>query len=431
MKIVDSTKALCYFLIILQLKILLISSSIFNATETQPKLKQDDTELSGLSEINMIIVTNEVDYKDTSNFTSTYLVQANTNTRVILVGNKHLTNDDRITFSVNKNAAGSVCSPSVISFEIHVLKKEGDITIAEAFINLPPIYLDSFFWPNRVDNYFICIQSNSSLSASFYYPSLLMQETKIQVYQELLPVWLKICFVFIGFIGSFYASGMALGIMTIDITDLLTLRKSGTKKQQNYAENLLPIRKNGNRILCTLLLSNVAFNSLVTVFLNNLIDSGWVTFVVSTLSLCIIGEVVPQAVFNRHGFLLASKTLIAIKFLLIITAPFAVPIGLILDKILGAEAGMAYTRKEMRQLIELQYERGNLKIHETEMHILQSALALQKTNVESLMIELGKVFMISIDSQLDFAKISTITNSGYTRIPVYSEERFFIKCLLK
>jgi metal transporter CNNM len=127
--------------------------------------------------------------------------------------------------------------------------------------------------------------------------------------------------------------------MAIDITDLLILRKAGTPKQRKQAEYLLPIRKNGNRILCTLLLSNVASNSLVTVFLNNLINSGWATFVLSTISLCIIGEVVPQAVFNRHGFLLASKSIMFIKFMLIITAPFAYPIGLILDKILGAEAG--------------------------------------------------------------------------------------------
>ncbi len=146
--------------------------------------------------------------------------------------------------------------------------------------------------------------------------------------------------------------------MAIDITDLMLLNKAGTPTQKCHAAHLLPIRKNGNRILCTLLLSNVAANSLVTVFMNNLIDSGWQTFIVSTLTLCIIGEIIPQAVFNRHGFILAAKSILFIKILLYITAPFAIPIGVILDRILGAEAGMAYTRKQMRQLIELQYETG-------------------------------------------------------------------------
>ncbi len=77
----------------------------------------------------------------------------------------------------------------------------------------------------------------------------------------------------------------------------------------------------------------------------------------------------------------------------------------------------------MRQLIELQYEKGNLKIHETEMHILQSALTMQKQNVESRMVELSKVFMININSQLDFKTICNIMSSGYTRIPLFQNER--------
>ncbi len=158
---------------------------------------------------------------------------------------------------------------------------------------------------------------------------------------------------------SFYLSGLVLGIMAIDITDLMLLKKAGTPTQKRHAAQLLPIRKNGNRILCTLLLANVAANSLVTVFMNNLI-SGWQTFIVSTLTLCIIGEIIPQAVFNRHGFILAAKSILFIKFLLYITAPFAFPIGMILDRILGDEAGMSYTRMQMKQLIELQNETGKL-----------------------------------------------------------------------
>ena len=110
--------------------------------------------------------------------------------------------------------------------------------------------------------------------------------------------------------------------------------------------------------------------------------------------------------------------------MLLITAPFSFPIAFVLDKFLGNEAGSAYTRNQMRQLIQLQYEKGNLKIDETEMNILQSALTMQKTQVESIMTELDKVFMLDINSKLDFSNLSTIIKSGYTRIPLYKDDRF-------
>jgi CBS domain containing-hemolysin-like protein len=211
--------------------------------------------------------------------------------------------------------------------------------------------------------------------------------------------------------------------MSIDITDLMILIKEGTPTQMRYAEVLLPIRRDGNRLLSTILLSNVAANSLVTVFLGDLLANGWQTFIISTLTLCLIGEIVPQALFNRHGFILAAKSIYFIRFLLFITLPFSYPIGLALDAALGDEAGSAYTRKQIRYLIELQYEKGNLKLHETELNILQSALTISKIRVDYIMTDLNKVFMLNINSNLDFETLSMIIKSGYTRIPLYHNDR--------
>ena len=127
--------------------------------------------------------------------------------------------------------------------------------------------------------------------------------------------------------------------------------------------------------------------------------------------------------FNRHGFILAAKSIYFIRFLLIITAPFSYPIGLALDAALGDEAGSAYTRKQIRYLIQLQYEKGNLKLHETELNILQSGLTISKIQIHTIMTDLNKVFMLNINSNLDFTTLSMIIKSGYTRIPLYSFDR--------
>ena len=94
-----------------------------------------------------------------------------------------------------------------------------------------------------------------------------------------------------------------------------------------------------------------------------------------------------------------------------------------MDAALGDEAGSAYTRKQIRYLIQLQYEKGNLKLHETELNILQSALTISKVQIHTITTELNNVFMLNINSNLDFNTLSTIIKSGYTRIPLYSCDR--------
>jgi hydrogenase-4 membrane subunit HyfE len=294
-----------------------------------------------------------------------WLVIANKVTKVLLIGNQYLNGNDRVGFSKYQTKTGNdtTCVPWTQTFEIDIIESSSllNLTYARTFISMPASYEESWFdifGSAKIDVYYLCLVSQNTAR----YPTKLFQGSKLLIFQEPLPTWMKVGFCLIGFLFSFYLSGLVLGIMAIDITDLLLLIKAGTPTQKSNAKHLLPIRKDGNRILSTLLLSNVAANSLVTVFLNNLIDSGFQTFILSTFSLCLIGEIIPQAVFNRHGFILASKSLFFIKFLLFATAPFAVPIGMILDRFLGTEAGMAYTRKQMRQLIELQYENGMFRL---------------------------------------------------------------------
>jgi metal transporter CNNM len=68
-------------------------------------------------------------------------------------------------------------------------------------------------------------------------------------------------------------SGLTLGLMSLDQLGLRIIIESGKqpdataqeKKEANYAGKILPIRKRGNLLLCTLLLGNVAVNSMVFV----------------------------------------------------------------------------------------------------------------------------------------------------------------------
>jgi hypothetical protein len=193
------------------------------------------------SDIFMYIVLNDLN-KENSFSSDAWLVEGNKPTRLLLVGNENLNRFDRITFSkisksrkfAEENSIRIECLPALDEFfEIKILLKSEHITLAESYIKLPSLaYSNAYnFWSDQSDSYFLCIQSRNKSNTpvsrdesehdgiySFYYPSsLLVKSTRIQVFQDYLPDWLKIVFALIGFIGSFYFSGLALGIYYLNI----------------------------------------------------------------------------------------------------------------------------------------------------------------------------------------------------------------------
>jgi metal transporter CNNM len=70
--------------------------------------------------------------------------------------------------------------------------------------------------------------------------------------------------------GTF--SGLNLGLMTLD-TKYLELLMTGpfeTKEDEKiayYAKKILPLRRRGNLLLCTLLLGNVAVNAALSILM--------------------------------------------------------------------------------------------------------------------------------------------------------------------
>lgn len=109
------------------------------------------------------------------------------------------------------------------------------------------------------------------------------------------PVAMQVILTIILLSLSALFSGLALGFMSLDITGLEIVMAGDDPKQAQYAKNIYPIRQRGNLVLCTLVLGNVAVNSLVSIFLAAF-TTGTVGFLTSTILLVIFGEILPQAV---------------------------------------------------------------------------------------------------------------------------------------
>lgn len=176
--------------------------------------------------------------------------------------------------------------------------------------------------------------------------------------------------------GTF--SGLNLGLLGLDVKNLEILTKGPFNSEEEardaeYAEKILPIRKRGNLLLCTILLGNVTVNSALSIFMGDL-TSGITGLIVSTGIITIFGEIVPQAVCSRYALIVGAHTTWIIYIFMFITFPISFPISAILDKVLGEEVGNILSKNQMKRMFEM-LELENV-IKSSERKIIQAALDL-------------------------------------------------------
>lgn len=175
---------------------------------------------------------------------------------------------------------------------------------------------------------------------------------RIGSYKKLLPVWLSITIILTCLAFSSLFSGLNLGLMALNNTELKIISNTGTQLERKHAEKIIPIRVHGNYLLCSILLGNVMVNSTFTILLDDL-TSGLVAVITSTLAIVILGEITPQAVCSRHGLAIGARTIHVTKIVMAVTFPLAYPISKILDWVLGEEIGAVYTRERLKELIKV------------------------------------------------------------------------------
>ncbi|XP_068429489.1 metal transporter CNNM4-like isoform X2 [Clinocottus analis] len=245
---------------------------------------------------------------------------------------------------------------------------------------------------------------------------LVLEEKKL-----LLPMWLQLIVICCLLVLSGMFSGLNLGLMALDPMELRIVQSCGTDKERNDARKIEPIRSKGNYLLCSLLLGNVLVNTTLTILLDDLIGSGLGAVVASTIGIVIFGEIVPQALCSRHGLAVGANTIMVTKFFMFLTFPVSFPVSKLLDVLLGQEIGTVYNREKLVEMLKVTEPYNDLV--KEEMNMIQGALELRTKTVEDVMTTTSNCFMIQADAVLDFNTMSEIMESGYTRIPVYDDER--------
>lgn len=225
------------------------------------------------------------------------------------------------------------------------------------------------------------------------------------------------------------ASGLTQGLLSISPLEMGIKCRSGTELEKRQAANILPLITRHHLLLVTLMLFNAtAFESL-PLFLDNVVPT-FLAIILSVTLVLMFGEIIPAAVFTGpHQFLIASTFAPFVWFLIVIFSPIAYPISYVLDLWLGHDDGMTvFNRNEIETMMQIQQEEGTKRgidvekaIQGDEVSIIGGAFKLRDKTVESVMTK--DVFMLSVHDTLNLTTLSTIFNSGFSRIPIYQESR--------
>ncbi|NWT48974.1 CNNM1 protein, partial [Chroicocephalus maculipennis] len=147
----------------------------------------------------------------------------------------------------------------------------------------------------------------------------------------------------------------------------------------------------------------------------------WLPVVLCAAAVFLGGEVLPYSVCSRHGLAIASRTLCLTRLLMLAAFPLCYPLSRLLDWALRQELSVFSTRERLLETLRAAGPHGDLVREELAM--VQGALELRTKVVEDVLTPLDDCFMLRADAVLDFATVSEILRSGYTRIPVYKGDR--------
>lgn len=211
-------------------------------------------------------------------------------------------------------------------------------------------------------------------------------------------------------------SGLTLGLMGLDVYELQRKADLGDWR----AKKVYPVRKQGNMLLTTLLLGNVAVNAALSIFLGS-VASGLIAGLIATGLIFLFGEIIPQAVISRHALVFGARTAPLVRILMVIMAPISWPIAWTLDKVLGEEMQTIFSKKELVRVIEEHEDSPHSDIDEDEERILKGVLRFSDRKVRDVMTPNTVVHTLSLDAELNENAIRNLEATGFSRFPVYED----------
>lgn len=224
--------------------------------------------------------------------------------------------------------------------------------------------------------------------------------------------------VFLLVVFSALCSGLNIALMSLEIADLKRKAKLGNAE----ARKVLPLRRNSHLSLAAILLCNVAAVSASSLVLESELY-GILAGLTSTLLIVIFGEILPQALFNRHALIYTSRFAPLLRLMIILTYPVAKPLQLLLDRLFGPEIDELQSRRELGIMISEHLGSSQSELDDDEVEIIRGALQLSEKRVRDIMTPISQVYWLTPQTVIDGDKIDQIKARGRSRIPVFNTDK--------
>ena len=231
--------------------------------------------------------------------------------------------------------------------------------------------------------------------------------------------------------GSGLISGSEIAFFSLSPSDKNLLKESTLKKHKT----ILQLIDSPKMLLATILISNNVIN-IAIIIISSLIFSNYMSFnspivdfilqiFLTTFLILLFGEVIPKTYANRKPLLVAE--IMAIPLMLL--QRFLAPIATMLVK------STNMINHNIQKKSSLSVQKLSKAVHitsdtkEEEKKFFEGIIQFGQTDVKQIM--KARIDILALDMKSSFANvIETILQSGYSRIPVYSDTIDQIKGVL-
>jgi len=244
-----------------------------------------------------------------------------------------------------------------------------------------------------------------------------------------LLLWIFLILICIFCEGFF--SGTETAMVSVDRARIKALAEQGAKKHVLVEAVLHTPEKFFSTTLLGTNISVVLSNAIVTLLIINYLGEQYkyATILIMTPFILILGEIVPKTVYRYHAEEITPYLVYPFKILSIIFYPFVIILTWLTTLFMmffgvGSARLRPYaTREDLENYLDMWNIDSSLRT--AEKKIVERIFDFSETQVEDVMIPLVNVEALEVNDRIDKA-VSCAQKTGYSRIPVFSEEAYNI-----
>ncbi|XP_029105409.1 metal transporter CNNM3 isoform X2 [Scleropages formosus] len=236
---------------------------------------------------------------------------------------------------------------------------------------------------------------------------------------DMIPTWALAVAVVLVLAACALLKSVNLSLLWLDPLELYVLHSCGSEREKRAAKRLEPVRRRGNLLVCSLLLLCALGHAALGALLQRAFGSVAPAVLVCGALLFLVAELLPHVLCSGHGFQLAPRLTWLAQVCMVLTCPLSCPLGLLLDVALRRDVSTCGVRERTMEMIRTNVNDPYNEFVKEEF----SRGALRSKTVEDILTPLKDCFMLPSTAVLDFNTMSEIMQSGYTRVPVYEDER--------